>query len=58
MPKQSTINQLKYDAEHTRQIRLKLNISKDADILHKLEEVGNKQGYIKALIREDIAKTK
>ena len=58
MAKRSTVNQLKYDAEHTKQIRLKLNIEYDADILQKLEEVGNKQGYIKTLIRADIANTK
>lgn len=44
----------RYDAENTVQIRLKLNKKTDADILQKLEEVGNKQGYIKALIRADI----
>ena len=44
----------KYDAGHTRQIRLKLNISTDADILEALDNVDNKQGYIKALIREDL----
>ena len=44
----------KYDAENTRQIRLKLVLKTDADILEKLDSVGNKQGYIKALIRKDI----
>lgn len=44
----------KYDATHTKQIRLKLNLRTDADILNKLESVGNTQGYIKGLIREDI----
>ncbi len=34
---------------------MKLMHSTDADILAKLESVGNKQGYIKALIRADIA---
>jgi len=37
---------------------LQLNIKTDTDILKKLEEVPNKQGYIKALIREDIAESK
>ena len=46
----------KYDASHTKQIMLKLNKKSDADILEKLEQTGNKQGYIKGLIREDIAK--
>lgn len=42
--------------EHTTFIGLKFNNRQDADILQKLEEVGNKQGYIKALIRADIEK--
>lgn len=49
-------SQEKYDAANTRQIRLKLNLKKDADIFARLEEVGNKQGYIKDLIRADIKK--
>ncbi len=44
----------KYDEAHTVQIKLKLNTSTDADILEKLNEVENKQGYIKELIRADI----
>ncbi len=46
----------KYDAEHTKQIMLKLNKTTDADILAALEACGNIQGYIKALIRADLAK--
>lgn len=42
----------KYDASHTRQIKLKLNLKTDADILHKLDSLDNKQGYIKESIRE------
>ena len=37
---------------------LKLNKVKDADILEALEGLGNKQGYIKALIRQDLKKNK
>lgn len=44
----------RYDAQHTRQIVLKLNRRTDADILRKLDEQPNKQGYIKQLIRADI----
>lgn len=44
----------KYDAANTVQIKLKLNINTDKDILEKLESEENKQGYIKRLIREDI----
>lgn len=46
----------KYDASHTKQVKLKLNLETDKDILERLEEVGNKQGYIKSLIRDDIKK--
>ena len=35
---------------------IRLNKKTDADIFKKLSEVPNKQGYIKALIREDILK--
>ena len=45
----------KYDVAHTVQIKLKLNTGTDADILDKLAHVDNKQGYIKDLIRADIA---
>ena len=46
----------KYDDKATKQIKLKLNLKTDADILKKLAEVPNMQGYIKALIREDLSK--
>lgn len=46
----------KYDAKATIQIKMKLNLTTDADIIQKLESVGNKQGYIKSLIRADIEK--
>ena len=46
--------QMKYDAKATKQIKLKLNITSDKDILDKLDQVDNKQGYIKDLIRKDI----
>ena len=46
----------KYDAANTTSIRLKLNINTEMDIIERLEEVGNKSGYIKQLIRDDINK--
>ena len=46
----------KYDAQNTVQFKMKLNLNTDADIIQRLNEVGNKQGYIKALIRDDIQK--
>ncbi len=47
----------KYDANNTKQIKLKLNLKTDADILARLDEVESKQGYIKALIRADMGAT-
>ena len=49
-----SIAQAKYDAIHTKQFTLKLNLVNDADIIKRLSEVKNKQGYIKELIRKDI----
>jgi len=46
--------QAKYDRANTKQIILKLNRTSDADILSKLDQVGNRQGYIKGLIRNDV----
>lgn len=46
----------KYDDVNTVQIKMKLNKKTDADVLGMLDEVSNKQGYIKSLIREDIEK--
>lgn len=47
-----------YDRKNTIQVKLKLNKKYDADIIDKLDTVGNKQGYIKQLIRDDIGKEK
>lgn len=47
--------QSKYKKENTKQIALQLNTKTDVDILQKLQKVPNKQGYIKSLIRKDIA---
>lgn len=46
----------KYDAQNTKVVKMKLNKRTDADILRKLQEVDNKQGYIKNLIRKDIGR--
>ena len=66
MPKVTSDAQLranaKYDAANTKRFGLKLNLTTDADIIERLEQVstmdGGKQGYIKALIRKDIAAQK
>lgn len=57
MNKQSEI-QARYDAANTIQVKIKLNTKNDADILSELKKQDNKQGYIKALIRSDIASNK
>lgn len=46
----------KYDKANTKQFILKLNKTTDADIMEKLATVGNMQGYIKELIRQDMKK--
>ena len=46
----------KYDSKNTVQIKLKLNLKTDKDIVEALKRSGNKQGYIKRLIREDLQK--
>ena len=43
-----------WDGENTKQIKIKLNLRTDADILDKLDRTENVQGYIKRLIREDM----
>lgn len=48
----------RYDAKTKAGVYLKLNKNTDADILSKLDEVENKQGYIKELIRADISNLK
>lgn len=48
----------RYDARTAVRISLKLNKGTDADVLQRLEEVPSKQGYIKSLIRADIASGK
>jgi len=46
----------KYNKENVKQVVLHLNISTDKDILDYLEHKDNKTGYIKELIRSDIAR--
>ena len=47
----------RYDKANTQFVGLKFNKNTDADILDYLNSVDNKQGYIKCLIREDIARS-
>ena len=48
----------KYDRENTKAVYIKLNKRTDADILAALDCSGNKQGLIKAAVREYISKHK
>lgn len=49
----------KYNTQNIRQYVLKLNLKTDADVIELLDSIeGSKQGYIKQLIRDDIAKNK
>lgn len=48
--------QQRYDHKACVGLYLKLNRNTDADILARLESVENKQGYVKSLIRADIAR--
>lgn len=43
-----------YDEANTTRINLKLNNKTDTDIIEKLSQVDNVQGFIKALIRNDL----
>lgn len=44
----------KYQAANTKAYVIRLNLNTDADIIAKLDQVDNKQGYIKSLIRSDL----
>ena len=44
----------RYNAANVKMISLKLNIKTDKDILEHMKNIGNKQGYLKKLIRADI----
>lgn len=48
--------QARYDKTHCRNYGLKLNLETDKDIIEKLSSVPSMQGYIKQLIRQDLAK--
>ena len=47
----------KYNKQNTITYGMKMNKKTDADIIKKFEEVGNVQGYLKKLVREDIQKS-
>lgn len=50
--------QIRYAKNAIKRIRVDLNRNTDQDILEHLEQISNMTGYIKALIRADMAKQK
>ena len=55
MATKHTIAQAKYDKENRRVYGFRLHNTLDKDIIDKLASVPSMQGYIKELIRRDIA---
>ena len=49
---------MKYKKKNIKQMKIDLNRNTDSDIISFLEKCENKQGYIKALIREDMKKSR
>ena len=45
---------MRYNEENVVQFKMAFNKKTDADILNHLGKMGNKQGYIKSLIRKDM----
>ena len=52
--RESILSAIDWRAKNTVLINIRLNKDVDKDIIDKLNSVGNKQGYIKDLIRSDI----
>ena len=48
--------QARYDAKTARYVSMKLNANTDKDIINRIYSEANVQGYLKRLIREDIAR--
>lgn len=49
---------MKWASNNLRQIKFSFHLEKDSDIIEKLDSVDNMQGYVKELIRADIANKK
>lgn len=56
MPYDHTRYNIQYAKENTRRIAFSLNKNTDADIIEYIETVGNINGYLKQLIRQDMRK--
>lgn len=58
MDKKRIAYHTEWDKKNTIQFKMKLVRTTDADVIEKLQSVPNRQGYLKALIREDIKREK
>lgn len=56
MQKRKETPQERYQKAHTVNVNIRLMKNTEQDIIAKLNNVPNKAGYIKALIRSDIAR--
>ena len=56
MPLPETVRKAEKEKAYIRRYSLKYNINTDADIIEHLKRQPSMQGYIKRLIREDIAR--
>ena len=54
MPYDHTKYNIQYAKENTRRIAFSLNKNTDADMIEYIETVGNINGYLKQLIRQDM----
>lgn len=54
MKESQKVAKAKYDKKAMTKFVFQFNRKTDADIIERLEEVGNKQGYIKEIIRKDL----
>jgi hypothetical protein len=49
---------IRYNEKHVQQFKIALNKNTDTDIIEHLSTISNKQGYVKKLIRDDMANSK
>ncbi len=55
---QKKVYDIEYQKRNVKRIPLNLNISTDADIIAHIQAINNVNGYLKALIRQDIKRKK
>ena len=54
---QNETPQTRYNKQHMKNVTFSFNRKTEQELLDKLDNVPNKSGYIKQLIRADIART-